>query len=121
MELEIEKLLNNLDSKGKLNILPCFYERPDKIQFRIGFNEGPKIEFQQETPDYYYLIVADEIGNLYRYAIHIGNKQFEKCQSIYHKIRVLCLNNEYSEYRENNIGIMITNLKQIIEPILSRV
>lgn len=121
MENEIKNLIADLKSKETLNVIPCFYDRPDQIQFRIGFVDGPKIEFKQETADYYYLIVSDEDGRNYTYSIHKDIKQFEDCQEIFINLRTLCDSEEYPKYREKNIGIMITNLKNLIEPILSRI
>jgi hypothetical protein len=118
MEQLIEQLLANLDSPT-LDILPCYIDRPDKIQFRIGFNKGPKIGFQQETGDLYYLVFMDEKDGYYQYPIISGSDSFHVCQSIYHKIRMLVSDPLYTKMVEERISILLKNVLNLVKPIMT--
>lgn len=118
MEQLIEQLLSNLDSPA-LDILPCFYDRPDQIQFRIGLNDGPQISFNQENGELYYLIFIDEKGNRYNHPIILGGDQFFICQSIYQKIRAMYRDPGYSKMIEERIGILLKNVVNIVTPIIA--
>lgn len=118
MEQLIEQLLANLDSPT-LDRLPCFIDRPDKIQFRIGFNKGPKIGFQQETGELYYLVFMDEKDGHYQYPIISGSDRFYICQSIYQKIRTLLNDPLYTKMVEERITILLKNVVNLVKPIIT--
>jgi len=122
MEQEIESLLANLDS-STINSLPCFIDQArniNDINFRIGLSEGPQISFKPETQEMYYLTIRDENQRIYQHPILIGSEQFMKCQKIRDAIYALNQTKGYSEMVEQKIGILLTNVVNIIKPIIAR-
>lgn len=122
MEQEIESLLANLDSPT-INSLPCFIDQArniNDINFRIGLSEGPQISFRPETQEMYYLIIRDENQKDYHHPILIGSVQFMKCQKIRDAIYALNQTQGYSEMVDQKIGILLTNLVNIVKPIIAR-
>lgn len=117
MEQAIEDLLLQLDSET-LNRFPCFYDRPDVIQFRIGLNKGPHIIFHSEIEGTYILIIKDENDKSVNY--EISKDQFQQCQNISSRIRNLCMNNEYIKMRDDNLPIMISTLVAAIKPVIAK-
>lgn len=122
MENEIEKLLATLDS-STINSLPCFYDQArsiNDINFRIGLNEGPQISFRPETQEMYYLTIRDENQRMYQHPILIGSEHFMKCQKIRDVIYNLNRTSGYSEMVEQKIGILLTNVVNLVKPIIAR-
>ena len=122
MEQEIENLLANLDS-STINSLPCFLDQArniNDINFRIGLNEGPQVSFRPETQEMYYLTIRDENQRMYQHPILIGSEQFMKCQKIRNAIYALNQTVGYSEMVEQKIGILLTNVVNIVKPIIAR-
>ena len=122
MEQEIENLLANLDS-STINSLPCFLDQArniNDINFRIGLSEGPQISFKPETQEMYYLTIRDENQKVYHHQILIGSEQFMKCQKIRDAIYALNQTQGYSEMVNQKIGILLTNVVNIVKPIIAR-
>ncbi len=122
MEQEIENLLANLDS-STINSLPCFLDQArniNDINFRIGLNDGPQVSFRPETQEMYYLTIRDENQRMYQHPILIGSEQFMKCQKIRNAISALNQTEEYSKMVEQKIGILLTNVVNIVKPIIAR-
>lgn len=122
MEQEIENLLANIDS-STINKLPCFLDQArniSDINFRIGLNEGPQISFKPETEEMYYLTVRDESQKVYQHPITIGSEQFMKCQKIRDAIYSLNQNEEYRKMVNEKIGILLTNVANLVKPIIAR-
>jgi hypothetical protein len=122
MKQEIENLLANLDSPT-INSLPCFLDQAKNIHdinFRIGLNEGPQISFSPETKELYYLTIRDENQRMYQHPILIGSEQFMKCQNIRDAIYTLNRTPGYSEMVKQKIGILLTNVVNIVKPIIAR-
>ncbi len=121
MEQEIENLLANLDS-STINSLPCFIDQAtniNDINFRIGLSEGPQILFRPETQSIYYLIIRDENQKDYQHPILIGSEQFMKCQKIRDSIYTLNQTQGYAEMVDQKIGILLSNIVNIVKPIIA--
>ncbi len=117
MEQLIDQLLASLDN-ATLNRLPCFYDHPGQIQFRIGLNSGgPHIIFKPEVQDVYNLNLRNNNDEFYSYPISVDSERFQLCQSIYQNIRTLCNQSDYSKNVEKNIGILLTNVDNLVKPI----
>ena len=114
MEHEIEKLIQSLDSKT-LELLPCFYDGPELIQFRIGFKEGPQILYKFLRNDDYNLSLRDEKNRIFNYVIKVGSGMFDNCKNICQHIKELCENDDYIKNRKKNIEIMISNLISLLK------
>lgn len=106
-----------------LEDLPCFYDNPDQIQFRIGLNEGPQIRLYQETQDLYYLFVQDSNERSIHLGIRIDSGLFQNAQDVYRQIRVLCNRNDYKNFDQNSkvIGTMLGNLDRLAKSVLDKV
>jgi hypothetical protein len=120
MDQLIEQLLANIDSE-EIKAFPCYYG-PDDIQFRLGLNSsGPIMKFENDNATGYYLYFRNEQEDeKYTYQVIKGGELFNKCQSIYRRIRVLCNNPTYTIARDEDTGVMYRNLINIITPILSK-
>lgn len=119
MEQVIKELLLQLNSSA-IDRFPCFNDRPDIIQFRIGRNDGPQITFHPDSTDSFILYIRDEKDNDVRYSISIRDEEFSYCQEINSKIRRLCNDKGYIKTRDENLSIMLSTLIAAIKPIIDK-
>ena len=64
------------------------------------------------------LYIRDENDKYINYPV--SDDQFQKCQSIYFRIRRLCKNEEYRNIRDNNLQIMLSTLIAAIKPVIAK-
>jgi len=119
-ENEIQALMANI--AGSLNYIPCFWDFPNQIQFRIGLSDGPRIKFYKETDDLYYLAFEDQHSRNFHIGIRIESENFRYANEIYITIRRLSSRPEYQQLINNpdTLGIMLGNLDRIVRPVLDR-
>ena len=122
MKQEIVELLANLEDERVLKMLPCFWDKPNEIGFRIGLSEGPQIKFNKETDDQYTLFLRDIDKNETFEPILVSSEEFEKGQEIYNIIRKITNDNDYKKLLENSdvLGRMIANVNDLVKPTIKK-
>ncbi|MDX2002980.1 MAG: hypothetical protein SFW35_11140 [Chitinophagales bacterium] len=122
MNPELRNLLAQLNFETLQNFLPCFYDAPNEIQFRIGLqNEGPYIKFYPELVDNYYLEICNQAGQNVFFMVTLDSEAFPICQRIHQDIRRLCANINYFNLVNQQILVRRGNIQQIVDPIIQRI
>lgn len=120
MDQVIEQLLTALDSDN-LSFFPCFYDTPFEIQFRLGLNiEGPLITFSPDSSHNYLLFIRDERDRIVNYLITGNDDLFSTCQRVFQRVRGLCADAGYQKARDEDNGMMFTNLINVIRPVIAK-
>ncbi len=118
---ELQSLFAQLDS-STLSTLPCFWDRPDTVSFRIGLDEGPQIKLYPINPGTYYLNVRDVKGNQARFSIDSPSDLFSVANEVYSRIRILTNAPSYKILLDepDKLGLMLANVDSMVKPILKR-
>ncbi len=105
-----------------LERMPCAWDYPDRIQFRIGLSELGQIKFEQETEDLYYLKLKGNDERYVELGISTSSPNYNRCKEIYNDIRKLTLDKTYNALKDNpeSLGVMIETANNLVKSFLDR-
>lgn len=120
-QVVLESLLAQLTYET-LERMPCAWDYPDRIQFRIGLSEYAQIKFEQETEDLYYLKLKGVDERHIELGVSTSSPNFSRCEEIYYDIRKLTNNSTYNNLKQNpaSLDVMIETVNNLVKSILDR-